>query len=154
MLYFAYGSNLNWEQMRGRCPAASFVSKARLDNHRLAFTRDSKKRGCGVADVVDTPGSAVWGVLYEVTGPDIDALDRCEGFTAGGAGNGYERVQKSVVQVADARERLIDAYVYIANKQTNPPPPSIEYKQLIVEGARHWKLPDFYLRELEAIRTR
>jgi hypothetical protein len=45
MFYFAYGSNLNWAQMWGRCPSASFMEVASLPNHRLAFTRYSSSRG-------------------------------------------------------------------------------------------------------------
>ena len=49
MLYFAYGSNMEWKQMRERCPSAMFVCIAKLKDRRLAFTRKSKDRGCGVA---------------------------------------------------------------------------------------------------------
>ena len=66
MLYFAYGSNMNWQQMRERCPSARFVGVALLSEHKLAFTRKSKKRGCGVADAVLEGGRKVWGVIYEI----------------------------------------------------------------------------------------
>ena len=36
-LYFAYGSNINLEQMAVRCPAATPVCPVALDNYRLAF---------------------------------------------------------------------------------------------------------------------
>ena len=36
-LYIAYGSNLNLEQMRCRCPTAEVVDKATLDGWRLRF---------------------------------------------------------------------------------------------------------------------
>ena len=51
MLYFAYGSNLDWAQMKSRCPSATFVDRAKLKDHRLAFTRKSKDRDCGAADL-------------------------------------------------------------------------------------------------------
>ena len=35
--YFAYGSNMNLEQMKYRCPAAEVVENVRLENYRLAF---------------------------------------------------------------------------------------------------------------------
>ena len=37
--YFAYGSNLNFEQMAYRCPEATAVGTARLDGYELAFRR-------------------------------------------------------------------------------------------------------------------
>jgi hypothetical protein len=52
VLYFAYGSNMNWEQMKTRCPSARFVAVALLPDYKLAFTRKSINRGCGVADGV------------------------------------------------------------------------------------------------------
>ena len=37
--YFAYGSNLNFEQMAYRCPEATVVGTAKLDGYELAFRR-------------------------------------------------------------------------------------------------------------------
>ena len=36
-LYFAYGSNINLEQMAIRCPAAQVVGPAVLDGYELLF---------------------------------------------------------------------------------------------------------------------
>jgi len=57
MLNFAYGSNMNWNQMRERCPSSRFVGIAVLRDHKLAFTRESVNHGCGVADVVAEDGA-------------------------------------------------------------------------------------------------
>ena len=35
--YFAYGSNMNLDQMAYRCPAASVVEKVKLEGYRLTF---------------------------------------------------------------------------------------------------------------------
>jgi hypothetical protein len=67
MLYFAYGSNMNWDEMRERCPYARVFVAAVLRAHKLAFTRESDRRGCGVADAVPQDGSEVWGVVDEIT---------------------------------------------------------------------------------------
>ena len=37
--YFAYGSNLNFEQMAYRCPEATAVGTAKLEGYELAFRR-------------------------------------------------------------------------------------------------------------------
>src|SRR5437762_294637 len=60
MLYFAYGSNLDWAQMKQRCPLAKFVCRAKLPAHRLAFTLKSARRDCGVADVLPDQAKDVW----------------------------------------------------------------------------------------------
>lgn len=49
-LYFAYGSNLLYEQMRERCSSASFGTLAYYPNFKLDFTRKSTKGGW-VADM-------------------------------------------------------------------------------------------------------
>ena len=35
--YFAYGSNLNFEQMAYRCPEATVVGTAKLDGYEIGF---------------------------------------------------------------------------------------------------------------------
>ena len=64
-LCFAYGSNLDPWQFRRRCPGAQVVGRARLPDHRLAFTRYSRNRRGGVADIVPEPHATVLGVVYD-----------------------------------------------------------------------------------------
>jgi gamma-glutamylcyclotransferase (GGCT)/AIG2-like uncharacterized protein YtfP len=71
MLYFAYGSNLNIEQMAHRCPDARPVNLARLNDWRLVFR--------GVLDIEQHKGSKVDGVLWNVTKNCLRSLDRYEG---------------------------------------------------------------------------
>ena len=45
-LYFAYGSNLDLEQMAQRCPDAEIVGPVRLENYELRFrSRDCSQFG-------------------------------------------------------------------------------------------------------------
>ena len=37
LLYFAYGSNMNLDQMAFRCPDAEVVGVVRVDDYRLTF---------------------------------------------------------------------------------------------------------------------
>lgn len=153
MLYFAYGSNLDFTQMRSRCPSAQFVATALLPGHRLAFTRFSQKRGCGVADVVADAGQCVWGVVYSVAELDLGKLDQHEGFLPGRAvhENAYNRVERHVWRGGERDDPLL-VWLYVANREDNPPPPSADYKRLLVRGAEHWRLPIDYVRTLKAIR--
>jgi len=64
MYYFAYGSNLSWKQMKERVPLVSFYGIAKLENHRLDFTRKSIKCNCGVADIVEDNNYDVWGAIF------------------------------------------------------------------------------------------
>ena len=150
MLYFAYGSNLDWDQMKARGPSVTFISRAKLKDHRLAFTRKSKRRGCGSADAVIKQAHNVWGVVYEIAERNIGSLDQAEGFVPGRTQNAYTRQKRHVYVEGDERKPLLVS-VYFAKKQKDPPLPSAEYKRLIVDGAKYWHLPQEYIDELEQI---
>jgi cation transport regulator ChaC len=150
VLYFAYGSNMDWAQMRERCPSATFVGVARLADHRLAFTRKSVNRCCGVADVVPEQGGSVWGVVYQVPELEVGSLDKSEGYRPGRDKNSYSRRQ-CMVFLDGNENRPLTVETYCAERQPNPPLPNQAYKDLILSGARFWRLPADYIAELEAI---
>ncbi len=150
MLYFAYGSNMNGTQLKKRCPSASFVGVAKLPDHRLAFTRKSVTRGCGVADAVPEAGRDVWGAVFRLSELDVGALDKSEGYRPGREKNSYWRRECMVFLDGD-ENRPVTAQTYFAEPQANPPLPSQAYKDLILDGARHWHLPAGYIAELEAV---
>jgi gamma-glutamylcyclotransferase (GGCT)/AIG2-like uncharacterized protein YtfP len=147
MKYFAYGSNMNWQQMQDRCPSAMFCGTALLPDHRLAFTRRSTKRGCGVADALPEKGRGVWGVVYEISKSDLTRLDVSEGYKEGREKNAYFRREYIVL----LKDNALTVYIYFADRIPDPPLPNSTYKNLILSGARHWHLPETYIHELEAI---
>ena len=73
-LYFAYGSNINLDQMQYRCPDATVYGQAVLDNYDLRF------RGSGVATVEPKEGACVYGLLWELTDKCEASLDRYPGI--------------------------------------------------------------------------
>jgi gamma-glutamylcyclotransferase len=154
MLYFAYGSNLDWSQIRERCPSARFVCVGLLRDHELAFTRCSCSRECGVADALYEEGAEVWGVIYEIAETEVAMLDKSEGFQPGREQdkNAYVRKERHVYSDGDKEKPLL-VHVYFANQQENPPRPSTTYKQLIVDGAIHWHLRTDYIDQLMRIET-
>ena len=151
-LTFAYGSNMDWTQMRARCPSVEFVCIAVLKDHRLAFTRRSVNRGCGVSDVLPVEGRYVWGIVYKISEPDQLELDKSEGFRTDRPyeRNSYNRHIHIVGRDGDETKPL-SVEIYFAVPQDNPPLPNQEYKGLILSGARHWHLPADYIAELECI---
>lgn len=144
MYYFAYGSNLNWPQMQRRCPSSRFVCVARLANYQFGITRHSRLRDCGTANVFLADGNEVWGTVYDVSAADLAILDTFE--------DGYRREILPVFALADGKQPL-HSVVYIAEIESNVPLPNAEYKQLIVDGAKHWNLPAAYLSMLEKIQV-
>tara|TARA_B100000315_G_scaffold145541_1_gene134465 strand:- start:4347 stop:4808 length:462 start_codon:yes stop_codon:yes gene_type:complete len=153
MLYFAYGSNMDPQQMRRRCPGYRFVGIAMLADHKLAFSRRSPRRRCGVADVIPSPGDEVWGVLYHIISRrEVLALDKAEGFKMGRKRvNGYDRERRKVWSPCSPHKPLT-ASLYIARQHLNPPPPSEHYLRLMLSGATHWRLPTKYQLLLQSIK--
>lgn len=147
ILYFAYGSNLYWPQMKRRCPGAVFVDLAVLPEHRLAFTRYSGGFQGGVADVVPDPASQVWGVVYRLYRRDLESLDSYEGYRGAKGKNAYLRVKTVVWQQGDPA-RPLEVYIYRAVPQADFIKPSREYLKLIEEGARSWGLPAEYIDQI------
>ena len=71
-LYFAYGSNLNIEQMKQRCSNAFGISPAVLNGWQLLERT--------YADIEECPGECVNGALYEISEKDLAELDLYEGY--------------------------------------------------------------------------
>ena len=136
-IYFAYAANMAAAVMSTSAPAHRFLGAARLDGHRLAFTRRSVITGTGVADVLGEPGSEVWGALYQLGGADLERLDRKEGV-----GFAYERV--SVRVEIDGAVRRALAYTVLA-KERPEIRPSAEYLSTILAAARERALPTGYV---------
>ena len=70
--YFAYGSNMNHEHMKFRCPKSKYIGTYTLPEYELVFR--------SVADVQPSEGSSVTGALFAITQECETALDRYEGY--------------------------------------------------------------------------
>jgi gamma-glutamylcyclotransferase len=134
--------------MKERCPSTRFVSVTLLPDHKLAFTRKSIKRGCGVADAVSEHGQKMWGVVYEISALDVGEFDASKGYGPGAHKNSYVRRERRVLHDGDDQKPLT-VFTYLGNRQPSPPLPNIDYKNLILSGARHWHLPAEYIRQLD-----
>jgi gamma-glutamylcyclotransferase (GGCT)/AIG2-like uncharacterized protein YtfP len=104
MLYFAYGSNLDEDQMRDRCPGSRRVARATLRGHELLFAGWSERWGGHVATVQQADGGEVPGLLYELTDSDLVLLDRIEGCP-----RAYQRELRPVVD-EHGQEQLAHVY--------------------------------------------
>lgn len=79
MLYFAYGSNLDYDRMRGRCPSADYICNTKLYGFKLVFMANNS--GKIVANILRTEDNTdyVEGVVYKIHYTEWFALDRAEG---------------------------------------------------------------------------
>lgn len=137
ILYFAYGSNMNLDQMAMRCPGAQLGPVARLVGWNYFINGD------GYAGIEKADNSEVLGCLWTLQDKHWRALDHYEGV----AGGYYERIELEVEQVADGE--LVKCWVYLScNYQYGVPSP--KYQQAVVDGARQVNLPAEYLPVLES----
>ena len=78
MLYFAYGSNLNHEQMHERCKDSKYLENFFLEGYNLFFCAINSNHG--VANIIKKPASIVPGGVWEISTSDEKELDYYEGF--------------------------------------------------------------------------
>lgn len=148
-LYFAYGSNLDIEQVKRRCGNSGNVRKVSigyLPDHKLAFTQYYQEWGGGVADVIESPNDCVWGIVYEITREGLELLDKYEGYP-----NDYTRVKRTIITL-DGHTLL--AWVYsVLRKDGDFIAPSQRYINIIRRTAKESGFPKNYLSYLNSIKT-
>ncbi len=145
MKYFAYGSNMNFAQMKSRCPGATKIGNGRLNDYEICFPRKSPSRqGKGVASICEKANTYVEGVVFELTSADWNSLDRCEGVP-----DSYIR-KLVVISMNGGKE--IEAETYIANPMEGYPfKPAKLYMDLIIRGAEENGLSKDYIEKLKKI---
>ena len=128
-LYFAYGSNLNVEQMKSRCPDSVGVSAGVLSGWKLVERT--------YADIEECPGECVNGALYEISENDLAALDHYEGY--------YTRQE---IMVSDNSGTYRKAWVYImteeCGKRRDHGSYSDRYRKVCSDGAEYWGIPNAF----------
>ena len=127
-LYFAYGSNINVEQMGYRCPDACIVGPAALENYELLFRRG------GFATIAPCEGGKVHGLLWSLTPECERSLDRYEGYP--------RFYDKRTVTVRDGLGRELSVMAYVMDERFREPMlPSTAYYNGILEGYKRNGLP-------------
>jgi gamma-glutamylcyclotransferase (GGCT)/AIG2-like uncharacterized protein YtfP len=135
--YFAYGSNMNQEQMAKRCPGSELGSLARLTGWRYFIN------GRGYAGLEEFPTDHALGCLWSLDAEHVAALDRYEGVEV----NCYSKETLAIEQLED--ESKVSALVYLSvNREYGIPTP--RYQGVVVSGAREVGLPVDYLTMLES----
>src|SRR5277367_1152768 len=133
-LYFAYGANMDVEDMARRCPRSRPLGVARLMRHRLAITRE------GWLTATRDARGRVHGVLWDLALADVSALDRFEGV-----GDGlYKKTTQPVIMAAGPKRAL----VYFG-RNDGPGRAGAAYIRAVIATARGWRLPEEALAMLE-----
>ena len=161
-LYFGYGSNLNsahfaeWltknTNLKGAETKLDKVSNAYLNGYRLGFTRKAKSWNAGVADVVESKGERVWGVVFRPTPSQWVALDQKEGVRI----KAYKRHDVAVYYENETLEKNSphDCATYVVvKKERYLQAPHPEYFKIIEDGGREHRLPEEFLEHAKIART-
>ncbi len=142
VLYFAYGSNLLPGRLLARTPSARFLAPACSPGWDLSFDKLGTD-GSGKATLVEAADGEVPGVLVDLAGTELPALDRCE--------TGYRRIETDVLSAGTWRRAL--TYLALPEHVRPGTAPWSWYRDVVVAGARVHRLPAAWIRRLEAVRA-
>jgi gamma-glutamylcyclotransferase (GGCT)/AIG2-like uncharacterized protein YtfP len=127
-LYFAFGSNLDSDQMSRRVPGCFPVRSAFLDDAEICFRGMSRTWGGGVASFRRAKGETLPGVLY--ANVDFDTLDRYEGCPT------YYKRCELTVRLDDGRKVMATTYYKPARYPITAP--SDDYLGTIADAYGAW----------------
>lgn len=125
-LYVAYGSNLNMERMKERCPGAEFVGTGIVENHELQFKGNLYNAH---ATIAPKEGSSVPVGIWTIQKRDEAHLDVYEGVR-----QGYYFKEQIPVKMDDGS--ALTGMVYIMDLKNDFGRPHPEYYGIVRQGYR------------------
>lgn len=134
--YFAYGSNMDENQMEHRCKEAKLAGTAKLTDYRFALDAH------GFATVIPGKGSAVTGLLWNITPNCEESLDGYEGVAKGCYRKEYLPVECGA--------GTIKALIYISNRAELKGKTSSVYTDRVIAAAEEHDLPESYVDEIKS----
>ncbi|WP_274424787.1 gamma-glutamylcyclotransferase family protein [Chelativorans sp. YIM 93263] len=141
--YFAYGSNMSTERLRGRCVSARPLEVACAEGWSFSFSKIGRD-GSGKATIAAAPDSRVFGVVYELDENELPNLDLVEG-----AGQEYSREDRFSVFIGGAPREVV-TYIALPSRINTSLKPSEWYLDFVITGARQHRLPPHYIDLIEA----
>jgi len=133
-MYFAYGTNLDFERLKKRCPSVQKIAKAFLVDYQFIFNTR------GVATVVPKKDSKVYGILFEIEDSEIKNLDKYEGVP-----KLYAKQDKKVLL---ENGKTTDALLYIAI-ESKPGKSRERHLKIILESMIKEGFPSKYLESIK-----
>jgi gamma-glutamylcyclotransferase (GGCT)/AIG2-like uncharacterized protein YtfP len=141
-LYAAYGSNLDPAQMLLRCPHSPQRGTGWLEGWRLTFGGEDIGWDGALATVVESAGSRVFVVLYDLSEGDEKELDKWDGVSLG-----YYRRAKVRVETLDGD---VLAWLYVLNFYEGGLP-SARSIGILADSAERAGAPADYVSALRAL---
>jgi len=156
--YFAYGSNMNFDQMKQRVGSLRDQPRhATLPGYQLVFNKLSKKRRHNVANIVHTGNNSdvVEGGLFYLTKAQLEQLDKKEGLVkADGTRLDTDPKYEGYYRVLVKLHNNLNVYTYIATFINPEKVPSIKYVKLFLDGWTNNIISKAYFEELLEINVK
>ena len=140
LLYFAFGSNLDPEQLARRVPGAAYLRPGVLRDHTLAFVARPGQEGPGVAHLEPKPGARAWGMLIRFPADGWETMDLYEGTP-----RVYQRAARLVEGPKGRAPVWVGLYLMGGSPRRAEPAPA--YLDRVARGYQYWRLPVTFLRE-------
>jgi len=139
--YIAYGSNLNINQMKRRCPTARAIGTGFIEDYELLFK--GSKTG-GYLTIEKAEGKSLPVAIWKVTELDEQALDRYEGYPTF-----YYKadVEIDIKGIKTGKEYRKKAFVYIMHEDRDVGMPSKYYVMTCLEGYKTFGFSPKYLED-------
>jgi gamma-glutamylcyclotransferase len=149
MWYFAYGSNMQSDTLRGRRGVVfARAVAARVPGWRVVFDKPPLfPIGEAFANIVPDPGAVALGVAFLVGDDDLAHIERSEGVPIGN----YRRVEVTVETLAPCDDDPRVAVSLASDRRDPSLRPSTRYMELLVAGAIEHGLPAEYVESLRAV---
>lgn len=144
ILYFAYTALISPDRMSEAAPSAEFRFIAHLPEAELVFPIFDEDLGGGLPSVHPMGGQSVWGAVFEVPQNQAAGLDGAEEREGRTPFDGFTAVDRQ-----GGRHRVLTHTAPSPPKPGRRHPPSADYMEIVVEGARHWGLPAGWVAGLE-----
>ncbi|MCZ4271247.1 gamma-glutamylcyclotransferase family protein [Maritalea porphyrae] len=136
MHYFAYGTLLVEESMRGVCPSAKNVGYMRLDGYEMAFGNCSRE-GLAGCTLVAKEGAVTYGIQYELTDEDMAKMDDAAEVST-------KQWVHTPITLIDASGNKVPSSTYIIPGELNEWAPTEKYVSPILKGLETADFPIDY----------
>lgn len=147
MKYFAYGSNMNWDDLDRWCGEHGYspirpgsnVEHGVIEGYRLIFNHWSRSRKGGALNIIRSAGDEVCGVLFTLEDEDFQKIKEKEGPI-------YKLYPVNVI-LADGR--VVGAKAFKAKDGRELFSPTDEYLGIVLAGAEYFNLGEKCLEQIK-----
>lgn len=130
--YFAYGSNMFPPRLLERIEKYHYGFRATAIRYEFTYNKKGAD-GTAKANIKHSEQNQIHGICFEIDKEDFNKLDDYE--------KGYDK-QRITLRINGKSE---SAQTYISSLTDESISPSSEYKNLVLQGARHWGLDTKYV---------